>query len=231
MRRPADLAWALGRFRRGQVETRLLPTRRRPDARYELLSRFLDVIEALRFHGMLVLVDRVDEPSRISGSAEKMRRFVWPLLDSKLLGYPRLGFKLLLPLELSFFLPSEDRGFHDRARLDKLNLVRSLDWTGQALYDLAHDRLAACSKGVASEGGKLRELFDEALPTSDIVHAFEKLRVPRHLFKFLYRLITDHCHAHASDAPSFRIGAATFHATLAVYLRDLRSLDAGIAVG
>jgi hypothetical protein len=231
MRRPSDLAWSLARLGRGQVESRLLPTRRRPDARYELLSRFLEVLEALRFHGMLVLVDRVDEPSRISGSADKMRRFVWPLLDSKLLSYPRVGFKLLLPLELSHFLPTEDRSFHDRARLDKLNLIRSLDWTGQALYDLANDRLTACSRGVASEGGKLRELFEETLPTSDLVNAFEKLRVPRHLFKFLYRLITDHCHAHGSDFPSFQIGAATFQATLAVYLRDLRSLDAGIAVG
>jgi hypothetical protein len=74
-------------------------------------------------------------------------------------------------------------------------------------------------------------MFEETLPTSDLVNAFEKLRVPRHLFKFLYRLITDHCHAHGSDFPSFQIGAATFQATLAVYLRDLRSLDAGIAVG
>ena len=33
----------------------------------------------------------------------------------------------------------------------------------------------------------------------------DSLRVPRHLFKFLYRLLVDHCNAHPDDAPALRL--------------------------
>ncbi len=107
------------------------------------MAKLQSVLRTLGFTGIVVLVDRVDEPYLINGSAELMKALVWPMLDNKLLKHPGMGFKLLLPAELIHFVDREDRDFHQRARLDKQNLIRSLEWTGQSLYDLA---------GVAAEG-------------------------------------------------------------------------------
>ena len=63
----------------------------------------------------MVLVDRVDEPHFVNGSVERMRGLLWPLLDNKFLKHPGLGFKLLLPIELSYFIDREDRDFYQRA--------------------------------------------------------------------------------------------------------------------
>ena len=92
-----------------------------------------------------MLVDRVDEPYLINGSTDLMRALVWPMLDNKFLKHPGLGLKLLLPIELERLLDRESRDFHQRARLDKQNLIRSLGWTGQSLYDMANARIAACA--------------------------------------------------------------------------------------
>ena len=64
------------------------------------LAKLQNVLRTLGFSGIVVLVDRVDEPYLINGSAELMRALVWPLLDNKLLKHPGIGFKLLLPSEL-----------------------------------------------------------------------------------------------------------------------------------
>ena len=112
----------------------------------------------MHFDGILVLVDRVDEPYLINGSTDLMRALVWPMLDNKFLKHPGLGLKLLLPIELERLVDRESRDFHQRARLDKQNLIRSLGWTGQSLYDMANARIAAC----AAEGSspKITELFE-----------------------------------------------------------------------
>ncbi len=75
-------------------------------------------------------MDRVDEPYLINGSTELMQAFVWPMLDNKFLSHPGMGVKLLLPIELERGLDRQDHDFHQRARLDKQNLIRSLEWTG-----------------------------------------------------------------------------------------------------
>ena len=93
--------------------------------------------QTLGFRGIVVLVDRVDEPHLINGSVEQMRALLWPMLDNKFLKHPGIGFKLLLPIELSQFIEREDRDFYQRARLDKQNMIPSLEWTGEALYDVA----------------------------------------------------------------------------------------------
>ena len=93
----------------------------------------------------MVLVDRVDEPHLINGSTELMRALVWPMLDNKFLKHPGIGFKLLLPIELAQYIDREDRDFYQRARLDKQNMIPSLEWTGESLYDVADARLKACA--------------------------------------------------------------------------------------
>src|SRR4029079_16345405 len=108
--------------------------------------------------GIVVLVDRVDEPHLMNGSLENMRGLVWSMLDNKFLKQPGLGLKLLLPIELATYVEKEDRDFYQRARLAQQNMVPSLEWTGQSLYDLANARVAAFAAAGASP--KLRDLFE-----------------------------------------------------------------------
>ena len=90
-------------FPGGQIVGQPLPASPRTDDRYELLAKLQGVLRSLGFDGILVLVDRVDEPYLINGSTDLMRALVWPMLDNKFLKHPGLGLKLLLPIELDGF--------------------------------------------------------------------------------------------------------------------------------
>ena len=204
-----------------------LPNRRRTDDRYEMLAKFQGVLQSLGYQGIAVLVDRVDEPHLVNGSVELMRDFVWSMLDNKFLKQPGVGLKLLLASELVEHLNRETREFHQRARIDKQNMIPSLDWTGEALYDLANARLDAC----AAEGSKptLRSLFAEGVSDQRLIDAFRSLRVPRNLFKFLYRVIVAHCNSHTDAEPVWQVTKETFESTLAVYSREQAATDRGLS--
>jgi len=212
-----------------------LPNQQRSDDRYELLTKLQGVLRSLRFEGVIVLVDRVDEPYLINGSTELMRLLVWPILDNKFLKHPGLGLKLLLPIELERLIDREPRDFHQRARLDKQHLVRSLQWTGQALYDVANARVKACSRQDGGEGGspssEFTDLFESSVDQQRLINSLASLRVPRNLFKFMYRVLTTHCNAHTDDAPAWQISAETFESTLALYQRDQDAFDRGVGAG
>ena len=212
-------------FTGNQILGQPLPTHQRTDDRYEMLAKLQGVLRTLGFSGIVVLVDRVDEPYLINGSADLMRALVWPMLDNKLLKHPGVGFKLLLPSELSYFIDREERDFHQRARLDKQNLIRSLGWTGQSLADVANARIKAC----AAEGSTpvLRDLIDESVSDRRVIEAMQSLRVPRHLFKFIYRLMVTHTNAHTDAEPVWRISGETFESALALYQRDQDAFDRG----
>lgn len=241
------LAWGIGnnvrvlRRERGTVREILtamrdrdldnqpLPNRRRTDDRYELLTKLLDILRSLGSRGMIVLVDRVDEPHLTGGRVEHMRDFIWSMLDNKFLKQPGVGIKLLLPAELGEHLNREDRDFHQRARIDKQNVIPSLDWTGEALSDLANARLQGCAEENANSVATLRDLIDPAVNDSRLIEALRLLRTPRHMFKFLYRLITNHCNAHSDSEPVWQIMPETFEAVLAVYSREQASIDRGLS--
>lgn len=205
------------------------PSKDRTDDRYELLMKFQSILNTLGFKGIVVLVDRVDEPHLINGSPKLMRALIWPMLDNKFLKHPGLGLKLMLPIELTQFLEREDSEFYQRARLDKQNTVRSLEWTGQALYDVTTARLQAC----AAEGATptLRDLFEPTLSDQRLIDALRSLRVPRAAFKFLYRVLVAHCNAHTDMNPKWQISAETFESILAVYHRDQEAFDRGLGAG
>jgi hypothetical protein len=108
-------------------------------------------------------------------------------------------------------------------------MIPSLEWTGQSLYDLANARIKSC--GVEGQQPTLRMLLDERISDGRLIDAFSSLRVPRHLFKFLYRLLVAHCNAHTDDQPVWQIPVETFDATLAVYRRDQGAVDRGLQAG
>ncbi len=219
----------LTNFRAGDIAGQPLPNKQRTDDRYELLAKFQGILETLGFTGIVVLVDRVDEPHLINGSVDQMRALLWPMLDNKFLKHPGLGIKLLLPIELAQFIEREDRDFYQRARLDKQNMIPSLEWTGEALYDVASARLKACA--LPGRSPSLSELFDDSIDERRLMSAFRGLRVPRHLFKFMYRLFVAHCNAHTDEAPSWKISSNQFESVLALYSRDQDAFDRGLRAG
>lgn len=219
----------LMRLRAKDLDNQPLPEQRRTDDRYELLEKLQGVLRSLGFGGVMVLVDRVDEPHLLGGHVEAIRDFVSSMLDNKFLRQPGIGFKLLLPAELLEHLNREGRDFHQRARLDKQNVVPSLDWTADSLADLAAARLGACSdSGTAT---RLRDLIDPAVSDTRLSEALRSLRTPRHLFKFLFRLISTHCNQHTESDPVWRVGPDTFESVLAVYSKEQASIDRGLSVG
>ncbi|MCA9236748.1 MAG: hypothetical protein KDA44_14835 [Planctomycetales bacterium] len=221
------LRQVLMQFSGRDINGQPLPNKRRTDDRFELLNKFQGVLRALGFTGVVVLVDRVDEPHLMNGQLENMKALVWSMLDNKFLKQPGLGLKLLLPIELKQFVDREGRDFYQRARLDKQNMVPSLEWTGQSLYDLANARVAAC--GGEGQSPTLRDLFAPEVTDARLVDAFAQLRVPRHLFKFLYRLLVAHCQDHVDTDPVWTIPASTFDTQLAVYRREQHAVDQGLA--
>ncbi|MGW8256696.1 MAG: hypothetical protein ACWGMZ_04345, partial [Thermoguttaceae bacterium] len=216
-------------FPTSQIVGQAMPDCQRTDDRYELLGKLQGVLETMRVSGIIVLVDRVDEPYLINGSTELMRALVWPILDNKLLKHPGLGIKLLLPIELERLVDRESHDFHQRARLDKQNMIRSLAWTGQSLYDMALARIRACN--IEGRSPALTTLFDQSVDQHRLIDAFSSLRVPRHLFKFLFRLFTAHCNAHSEENPVWQISSGTFESALALYLRDQDAFDRGVGAG
>ena len=216
-------------FSASEFEGQPLPNKDRTDDRFELLRKLQGVLQSLQVPGIVILVDRIDEPHLINGRADLMKAFLWPLLDNKLLKHPGIGFKLLLPIELEDFLDREERDFFQRARLDKQNMIPSLEWTGEALYDVASARVRACAR----EGGQplLRDWFEEGMSEARLVKAFRDLRVPRHLFKFMYRLLIEHGNAYTDESPAWKIRSEMFDSVLAVYLRDQEQVDRGLRAG
>jgi len=181
---------------------------RMSDTRYQLTRRFISAINELGFIGMIVFVDRLDEPTLVHGVAEKMKAIAWPMFDNKFLKQDGVGVKLLLPLELRYELNRESAAFFQEARLDKQNLIDRLIWSGTTLYDLCNKRLAACYNGVG-EVPTLRSLFAEDVTREMLIDALDQMHQPRDAFKFLYATIQDHCRMVAEDRPVFHIAKIT----------------------
>lgn len=208
----------LQRLPDNELANQPLPRYDRTDDRYELLNKFRAILQRLGFSGVMVLMDRIDEPHMTGGKPELMQRFVWPILDNKLLKHPGVGFKIMLPQELHRDVERETREFHERARLDKQNVIPAFRWTGESLYDLARARMIACAADNCSP--EPRDLFSDDVSYERMLSAFQSLRVPRHLFRLLYRVLVDHCNRHTDSHPEYKIRADTFESALAVYSRD-----------
>ena len=162
------------------------------ETRYEMFARLRRVIAPLGYTSAIVVVDRVDEPTVISGDPDRMRAVVWSLMSSKFLQMEGVGFKLLLPIELRHALFRESSKFFQEARLDKQNLIEQLAWTGATLYDLCTARMRACRRGNAGSV-TLVDFFAEDVARQDVVDALDQMRQPRDAFKLLYQCAQAHC--------------------------------------
>lgn len=214
-----------------ELDGQPMPSRDRSDDRYELLAKLQRILTPLGFSSIVVLVDRVDEPHLINGSSQRMKDFLWSMFDNKFLKHPGIGFKMLLPRDVVFYLGREEKEFYERSRLDKQNLIKSLEWTGESLYDMATNRIRACLDDGANPQISIRDFFAEDVTEQELINKFGRLRVPRHLFRFLYRLFTDHCNKATEDSPVWKISHETLQTCMDSYQRELEAMDRGLGTG
>jgi hypothetical protein len=169
-----------------------LPLNESDEARYGMLGRLRALLRHFGYAGIMIVIDRVDEPTLISGDPDRMRAVVWPLLNNKFLQQDGIGVKMLLPIELRHALFKESSAFFQEARLDKQSLVERLAWTGSMLYELCDARLRACLAPDAP-AISLLDLFAEDVTGRDLVDALDQMHQPRDAFKFLYACMSEHC--------------------------------------
>jgi len=202
-------------------EEYLLPSGTDDASRFDLLSRFLGVLAGFGYGGCYVMVDRVDEPSLLSGNEEHMKRFVQKLLDIKLLQYRDLALKLFLPIEMETLYRNANSEELKRMRLDKSNLIGELKWTGQELYEVANQRLLA-SLAPGSSVKELRDLFDEDLEFAHIKETLSTLATPRYAFGFLSAVFSEHVrdlpNELATEASDWQVPRAHFDVQRAAWI-------------
>ncbi|GAB4544819.1 MAG: hypothetical protein Tsb0013_02220 [Phycisphaerales bacterium] len=227
-RAPEDHARALAEVNADDRAERNLPVTEADERRYAMLGRLRRVLRALGAKGVVVVVDRVDEPTLINGDTRRMRAVVWPLLNNKFLQQEDFGLKLLLPLELRHELFRESSGFFQEARLDKQNLVERLEWTGATLYDLCNARLAACREEGA-DPISLVDLFDDGVTRQDVIDALDQMHQPRDAFKLIYKCVQDHCANTTEEQAQWRIPKLTLDAVRRVQVERVQMFYRGIA--
>lgn len=221
----------LSKFPAKELDGQPMPSRDRSDDRYELLAKLQRILTPLGFSSIVVLVDRVDEPHLINGSAERMKDFLWSMFDNKFLKHPGIAFKMLLPRDVVYFLSREEKEFYERSRLDKQNLIKSLEWTGESLIDMATNRIRACQVDDSNQNLSINDFFADDVTEAQLISKFAQLRVPRHLFRFMYKLLTAHCNQATETNPSWKISKETLERELADYQRELDAMDRGLGTG
>lgn len=204
-----------------------LPLGDSDEQRYAMVERLLRVIAPFGYSGVCVIVDRVDEPTLISGDTDRMRAVVWPMLNNKFLQQPGLAVKLLLPVELRHALFRESAAFFQEARLDKQCLIERLGWSGPMLYDLCTARLNVCRSPSAAPIG-LADLFAPDVPREKLLAALEQMHQPRDAFKFLYRCLSEHATQNTRDQNALVISADTLDRVARQEVERIRQLYMGI---
>lgn len=187
-----SFAGSLKRLDHSLRDSSHLPLNDSDEARYAMLTRLRGLLRHFGYAALMIVIDRVDEPTLISGDPERMKAVVWPLLNNKFLQQEGIGIKMLLPIELRHALFKESSVFFQEARLDKQNLVERLTWTGSMLYDLCDARLRACLAPDAP-AISLLDLFAEDVTGRDLIDSLDQMHQPRDAFKFLYACISEHC--------------------------------------
>ena len=189
---------------RALIRTTQWPIDELDDPRYAMLARLRRAVRPFGYDRMVVLIDRVDEPTLISGDVQRMKAAVWPLFNNKFLQQEGLAFKMMLPLELRHELHRQSADFFQEARLDKQNMIDRLTWSGAMLYDLCNARLNACLEPGA-ERLSLTALFEEDVTRQDIVDALDQMRQPRDAFKMMYQVVQTHCSNTTEEEERWRI--------------------------
>lgn len=209
------------------LEGSLAPLSDGDESRYAMLARLREFLAPLGYAGMIILVDRVDEPTLVRGDPRAMQAVIWPLLSNKFLQQEGVGVKLLLPVELRHALFKESSAFFQEARLDKQHMIDRLTWTGSTLYDLCEARLQACRDPGAGPMA-LVDLFADDVTQRDVVDALDQMRQPRDAFKLLYQCMLEHCSNVTTADSDWRIPRLTLESVRKREVDRVHQLARGI---
>lgn len=193
------------------------------DSRRLFMTKFIDVVLALGYQQIVVVMDKVDEPSLINGDRERMEAFVWPLWNNRILQlHPNLSFKMLLPRQLYEPVRRASSEKANEARFDKQKIIYPFRWGDKQLYDMMSDRLRIC-RAEPSSPYPLSQLFDEGMPKREILAALDRLRQPRFVLNYLYRLIAETCaQVDQDDDQPVRIPQEVFYQVTATIGEDIK---------
>ncbi len=225
-----SFARSIRQLPRAWRESSQLPVSDSDEVRYAMMDRLKGVLRAIGYAGLVVVVDRVDEPTLVCGDPERMKALIWPMLSNKFLQQEGVGIKLLLPMELRHAVFRESSAFFQGARLDKQSLVEHLSWTGTMLYDLCEGRLRSCLRPGARQI-RLLDLFAEDVTVEDVAGALERVHQPRDAFKLIYRCIAEHCASTPRDAGLFKIPRHTLMSVLKSETERVQQTARGIRPG
>jgi hypothetical protein len=115
------------------------------DVRRLFVTKFIDVALSLGYQQIVVVMDKVDEPSLINGDRERMEAFVWPLWNNRILQlHPNLSFKMLLPRQLYEAVRKAGSEKANEARFDKQKIIYPFRWGDKQLFDMMSARLRIC---------------------------------------------------------------------------------------
>ncbi len=199
---PSLLRWALNHIPPRYLDAQpLLGEQVSPlneSARFETLEKLLRVARAAGFARVAVVIDKVDEPTMVSGDYERMADFVLPLWNNKVLQTSGIHLKMLLPAQLYDRVRKGDSRLLNMARLDKANIIYPLTWSGEHLYEMLSERAAVCLKPGAGDTFDLQQLFDAGVTRDSLIQELAKMKLPRHAAKFLHRCL---CEAATSILP------------------------------
>jgi hypothetical protein len=197
-------ASSLRQLPRAFLDTAGLPLSDADEPRFAMFERLRRVLRAFGYAAIVIVVDRVDEPTLVGGDPERMKAAVWPLLSNKFLQQEGLAVKMLLPMELRHALFRESSAFFQAARLDKQSMIERLAWTGATLLDLCEQRLNACRRSDLPPLSLL-DLFGEDVTRQELCDGLERLHQPRDAFKMLYRCMHEHCGGLSRGQEQWRI--------------------------
>jgi hypothetical protein len=225
-RNPKDIRRALRGIPSGYLQDQDVKRRGwrdNDDVRRLFFTKFIDVALSLGYRQIVVVMDKVDEPSLINGARERMEAFVWPLWNNRILQlHPNLSFKMLLPRQLYEAVRTASSEKANEARLDKQKIIYPFRWGDKQLYDMMSDRIRIC-RADPSQPYPLNNLFDETMPTQEILVALDRLRQPRFVMNYLYRLIADTCaHTDQADDRPVRIPREVFYQITATIGEDIK---------
>ena len=217
---PAPLTRLLASLSANERKEMPIPRSHDEATRYELLARFQVILAASGYRAWYVLLDRVDEPSSLNADPKAARRFVETLLDHKLLQVPGMALKLFLPIEFDELQRSATPEKLKMMRLDKSNLVPTLEWTGQELVEIARARVRA--SGETGSTCDLHDFFASDVDPEYLRDTLQTLGTPRYAFGFLSSAITEHARNLPDDLPqdaeSWRIARAQLDIVRAAWL-------------
>ncbi len=163
-------------------------------SRYEMLNKLIGIARHAGYSRIVVVIDKVDEPTVIQGDYDQMSDFIKPLWNNKLLQTSGIQFKMLLPAQLYKTIRKAGADLLNIARLDKANMIHPLTWSGEQLYEILCERAAVCRENRDGElSYDIQGLFDPQLTKEQLISTLARTRIPRYAAKFMNRVLAESC--------------------------------------